>query len=49
MEFEEALHLAHTSGLVYFIVLFAAVLIYALRPSSRKKFKDAADIPLRED
>lgn len=49
MDFHDVLHFAQTWGLAYFVVLFAGVLIYALRPSARKKFKDAANIPLRED
>lgn len=40
---------AQTWGLVYFVVIFAGVLAYALWPSNRKRFEDAANIPLRED
>jgi cytochrome c oxidase cbb3-type subunit 4 len=40
---------AQTWGLVYFVVLFAAVLVYALWPSRKKQFDEAARIPLRED
>jgi len=36
-------------GLVYFLVLFIAVLVYALWPSRHKKFDEAARVPLRED
>ncbi len=36
-------------GLLYFMTLFAVVLAYALWPKNRKKFDDAAQIPLRED
>lgn len=36
-------------GLIYFGVIFIAVLIYALAPGNRKKFDDAARIPLKED
>ena len=38
-----------TGGLIYFGVIFIAVLIYALAPSNRKKFDAAARIPLEED
>jgi cytochrome c oxidase cbb3-type subunit IV len=41
--------LAQTWGLIYFLVLFVAVLIYALWPSRRKQFDEAARLPLRED
>jgi cytochrome c oxidase cbb3-type subunit 4 len=40
---------AQTWGLLYFFVIFLAVLIYALRPSGKKKFEEASRIPLRED
>ncbi len=40
---------AQTWGLVYFVVLFLAVVAYALWPSNRKRFDDAAHIPLREE
>ena len=36
-------------GLVYFVALFALVLVYALKPSRKKQFDEAARIPLRED
>ena len=32
-----------------FVVLFVAVLVYALRPRNREKFDAAAKMPLRED
>ncbi|MAA98122.1 MAG: CcoQ/FixQ family Cbb3-type cytochrome c oxidase assembly chaperone [Stappia sp.] len=40
---------AQTWGLIYFVVLFLGVLFYALRPKNRRRFEDAANIPLRED
>ena len=36
-------------GLVYFSIIFAVVLLYALWPSRKKQFDEAARIPLRED
>ena len=36
-------------GLVYFVAIFAVVLVYALWPSRKKQFDEAARIPLRED
>ena len=41
--------IAQTWGLVYFFVLFLAVLAYALWPSRQKQFDESARIPLRED
>ena len=49
MEYESFAAIARTYGLVYLVVLFVCVLAYALWPRNRKKFKDAAQIPLRED
>src|SRR5208337_915522 len=40
---------AQTWGLVYFVVIFALVLLYALWPSHKARFGHDAHIPLRED
>jgi len=40
---------AQTWGLLYFVLIFAGVVVYALWPRNRKRFDDAAQIPLRED
>lgn len=40
---------AQTWGLVYFVAVFLIVVIYALWPSNKKKFDEAARMPLRED
>ena len=40
---------AQTWGLVYLAAIFAVVLVYALWPSRKKQFDEAARIPLRED
>lgn len=40
---------AQTWGLVYFVAVFLAVLIYALWPSRQRQFDEDARIPLRED
>jgi cytochrome c oxidase cbb3-type subunit 4 len=40
---------AQTWGLLYFVLIFLAVVAYALWPSNKKKFDDASKIPLRED
>ena len=40
---------AQTGGLVYFVLLFAAVVVYALRPRNRARFDEAARIPLSKD
>jgi cytochrome c oxidase cbb3-type subunit 4 len=40
---------AQTWGLIYFFAIFVVVLIYALWPSRKKQFDEAARIPLQED
>ncbi|MFZ0400683.1 MAG: cbb3-type cytochrome c oxidase subunit 3 [Pseudolabrys sp.] len=47
--YQAAAEFAQIWGLVYFVVIFAAVLVYALRPSRKAQFDHAARIPLRED
>ncbi len=49
MDFGTALHVAQLGGLVYFLLLFAGVLIYALRPKAKARFERHARIPLSED
>ena len=49
MNFEQVSYIAQTWGLLYLFVLFVGMLIYALRPSARKKSDDAAQIPFKED
>jgi cytochrome c oxidase cbb3-type subunit IV len=40
---------AQTWGLAYFVAVFLVVLVYALWPSRKRYFDEAARIPLRED
>jgi cytochrome c oxidase cbb3-type subunit 4 len=47
--YKAAAEFAQTLGLAYFVVIFLAVLLYALWPSRQKQFDEAARIPLRED
>ena len=42
-------HFAQSWGLIYFFVVFCAVVIFVMRPSRKKKYEDAARMPLRED
>ncbi|MFZ5617630.1 MAG: cbb3-type cytochrome c oxidase subunit 3 [Pseudomonadota bacterium] len=44
--YETLSRIAQTWGLVLFVIAFALVLFYALNPRNKKKFKDAARIPL---
>lgn len=47
--YETLAKFAQTWGLLYFFLIFAGVLVYALWPANRKRFDEAARIPLRED
>jgi cytochrome c oxidase cbb3-type subunit 4 len=40
---------AQTWGLLYFVLVFLAVLVYALAPSRKDRFDAAARMPLQED
>ena len=40
---------AQTWGLLYFVTVFSAVVVYALWPSRKSRFDEAARMPLRED
>jgi cytochrome c oxidase cbb3-type subunit 4 len=40
---------AQTGGALYCFLLFLAALVYALWPSNRERFEEAARMPLRED
>jgi len=42
-------HFVATVWTPIFFAIFVAVLVYALRPANRRKFDDAARMPLRED
>ena len=47
--YEDVLAFAQSWGAVYFMAMFAVALAYALWPSNRKRFQDAAQIPLEDD
>jgi cytochrome c oxidase cbb3-type subunit 4 len=40
---------AQTWGLVYFVTVFSLVVVWAMWPSRKAKFEEAARMPLRED
>ena len=44
--YKAAAEFAQTWGLAYFVVIFLGVLFYALWPSRKKQFDEAARIPL---
>jgi cytochrome c oxidase cbb3-type subunit IV len=41
--------LAQTWGLLFFVVVFFFVVAYALWPANKKRFDEAARLPLDED
>jgi cytochrome c oxidase cbb3-type subunit 4 len=49
MDYETVASLFSTGGLIYFLLLFAGVLVYALWPGNKAKFDRAARMPLEED
>ena len=48
-EYVELANFAQTWGLLYFVLVFLGILVYAMWPKNKKRFDDAANIPLRED
>ncbi|ACA17677.1 Cbb3-type cytochrome oxidase component [Methylobacterium sp. 4-46] len=49
MTYDIASRFAQTSGLLYFVGLFAGVTLYALWPRNRARFDAAARLPLDEE
>jgi cytochrome c oxidase cbb3-type subunit 4 len=49
MSYESVAGFAQTWGLVYMVLLFLGVLVYAFWPGNKEKFKRAARLPLEED
>ena len=48
-EYNELANFAQTWGLLYFVAIFIGILVYVMWPKNKKRFNDAANIPLRED
>lgn len=49
LSYEEVLAITRSWDGIYFLAVFVAACVYALWPSNREKFRDAAAIPLRDD
>jgi cytochrome c oxidase cbb3-type subunit 4 len=49
MSLDDASHVAQTWGLVVLTAVFLSAVIYALWPSNRDEFKQAARLPLEDD
>lgn len=48
MTYDALSSFAQTWGLLYFALIFACAVAYALWPSNARKFRKAAEIPLNE-
>ncbi|HUG60505.1 MAG TPA: cbb3-type cytochrome c oxidase subunit 3 [Methylomirabilota bacterium] len=48
-DYEQVAAFAQQGGLIYFFVIFLAVIVYAVWPRNKAKFDEAAQIPFRED
>jgi cytochrome c oxidase cbb3-type subunit 4 len=49
MNYEFASSFAQTSGLLYFVGMFGAAVLYALWPRNRARFDAASRMPLSEE
>ena len=49
MTYERITELSAFWGMIFFIILFFAVLTYAFWPTSKRHFDDAAQIPFKEN
>ena len=49
MTYEHVASITQTAALLFFIALFVGVLIYAFWPGNKKRFDEAARIPLEKD
>jgi len=49
MDFATALSFTQVFGLIYFLLIFIGVLVYALRPKAKARFDRHARIPLSEE
>ena len=49
MTYDQVASISQIVALLFFIGLFAAVLLYAFWPGNKKSFKEAAKLPLEGD
>ena len=49
MSYEQVAGFAQSWGLIYFILMFAAICVYALWPDNEDKFNRAAHMPLDDE
>ncbi len=49
MTYEQVASISQVVALIFFVVLFAAVVLYAFWPGNKKRFERAAKMPLEKD
>ena len=49
ISYQEIMEFTRSWDVVYFLVVFAGACVYALWPSNKEKFSQAASIPLHDD
>ncbi len=49
MTYEQVASVSQVVALIFFVALFAAVLLYAFWPGNKKRFERAARTPLEKD
>jgi cytochrome c oxidase cbb3-type subunit IV len=49
MTYEQVASMSQIVALLFFIALFVGVLIYAFWPGNKKRFEEAAKLPLEKD
>jgi cytochrome c oxidase cbb3-type subunit 4 len=49
MTYEHVASITQSAALLFFVALFVGVLIYAFWPGNKKRFDEAARIPLEKD
>ncbi|HMK40892.1 MAG TPA: cbb3-type cytochrome c oxidase subunit 3 [Methyloceanibacter sp.] len=49
MSYEQVASVSQVVALVFFVALFAGVLLYAFWPGNKKRFEQAARLPLEKD
>jgi len=49
MTYDQVASVSQVVALIFFVVLFAAVVLYAFWPGNKKRFEQAAKLPLEKD
>jgi cytochrome c oxidase cbb3-type subunit 4 len=49
MTYEQVASITQVGALLLFVALFAGVLVYAFWPGNKKRFEEAARLPLEKD